>query len=97
MPSVYREDSVNRDFLDRFLAMFESLFFEIDFTIDHLGRWFDAKGTPPEFLEWLGSWVGAYQGSGGRCRHKESSGSKKKGVYFPGGFNVQRKGNQNRT
>lgn len=64
LPSVYREDSINRDFLDRFLAMFESLFFEIDFTIDHLGRWFDAKGTPPEFLEWLGSWVGAYQGSG---------------------------------
>lgn len=64
LPSVYREDYVNRDFLDRFLAIFESLFFEIDFTIDHLSRWFDASGTPPEFLEWLGSWVGASQETG---------------------------------
>jgi phage tail-like protein len=64
LPSVYREDFVNKDFLDRFLAIFESLFFELDFTIDHLGRWFDAKGTPPEFLAWLGSWVGAYQVEG---------------------------------
>jgi phage tail-like protein len=61
LPSVYREDYLNRDFLDRFLAIFESLFFEIDFTIDHLSRWFDAAGTPPDFLEWLGSWVGASQ------------------------------------
>jgi phage tail-like protein len=64
LPSVYREDFVNRDFLDRFLAVFESLFYEIDYLIDHLGFWFDAQGTPPEFLEWLGSWVGAYQGRG---------------------------------
>jgi len=61
LPSVYREDSLNRDFLERFLSIFESIFFELDFTIDHLSVWLDAKGTPPEFLEWLGSWIGAYQ------------------------------------
>jgi phage tail-like protein len=71
LPSVYREDVVNRDFLDRFLAVFESLFYEIDFTIDHLSGWFDAEGTPPEFLEWLGSWVGAYQGRGERINIKK--------------------------
>ncbi|MDQ1255022.1 MAG: hypothetical protein QG646_4301 [Euryarchaeota archaeon] len=71
LPSVYREDPANREFLDRFLAIFESLFFEIDFKIDHLSRWFDAAGTPPEFLEWLGSWVGADQERG------ESSARKK--------------------
>ncbi len=71
LPSVYREDSANRDFLDRFLAIFESLFFEIDFTIDHLSRWFDAAGTPPEFLEWLGSWVGADQGRGESLSRKK--------------------------
>lgn len=71
LPSVYREDSANRDFLDHFLAIFESLFYEIDFKIDHLSRWFDAAGTPPDFLGWLGSWVGADQGRG------ESSARKK--------------------
>jgi phage tail-like protein len=64
LPSVYRENSANRDFLDRFLAIFESLLFEIDFTIDHLSSWFDAAGTPPEFLEWLGSWIGVDRGRG---------------------------------
>ncbi|HWQ48886.1 MAG TPA: phage tail protein [Methanosarcina sp.] len=72
LPSVYSENPANRDFLDRFLAIFESLFFEIDFTIDHLGRWFDAAGTPPEFLEWLASWVAADQGGESTARKKIS-------------------------
>jgi len=71
LPSVYRDDSANRDFLDHFLAIFESLFLEIDFKIDYLSKWFDAAGTPPEFLEWLGSWVGADRG------REESSARKK--------------------
>ncbi|HII02553.1 TPA: hypothetical protein HA351_13195 [Methanosarcinaceae archaeon] len=64
LPSVYMENPANRDFLDRFLAIFESLFFETDLEIDHLGRYLDAAGTPPEFLDWLGSWVAASQGRG---------------------------------
>ena len=75
LPSVYREDPANRDFLDRFLAIFESLFFETDFEIDHLGSYLDAEGTPPEFLNWLGSWVAASQergGSGGRKKVPEA-------------------------
>lgn len=71
LPSVYREDYINRDFLDRFLAIFESFFFEVDFTIDHLSRWFDAAGTPVEFLEWLGSWIGATQGREGGAGKKK--------------------------
>lgn len=71
LPSVYREDFANSDFLDRFLAIFESLFFEIDFTIDHLSRWLDAAGSPPEFLEWLGSWTGADQGRAEGLYRKE--------------------------
>lgn len=59
LPSGYSENFENRDFLDRFLAIFESIFFEIDFTIAHLSKWLDAAGTPPEFLEWLGNWIGA--------------------------------------
>lgn len=78
LPSVYSENPTNRDFLDRFLAIFESLFFEIDFTIDHLGRWFDASGTPPEFLEWLSSWVAANQERGERITRKKVSEEKQR-------------------
>ncbi len=71
LPSVYREDPANRDFLDRFLAIFESLFFETDLEIDHLERYLDAAGTPPEFLEWLGGWVAASQGRGDQGYRKK--------------------------
>ncbi len=71
LPSVYREDPANRDFLESFLAIFESLFFETDFEIDHLGRYLDAAGTPPEFLEWLGVWVAASQGRGDQGDRKK--------------------------
>ena len=82
LPSVYSENPANRNFLDRFLAIFESLFFEIDFTIDHLGRWFDASGTPPEFLEWLSSWVAANQGRGERITRKKVSEAKQRELIF---------------
>ena len=76
LPSVYREEPVNQDFLDRFLAIFESLFFETEFEIDHLGRYFDAAGTPPEFLEWLGSWVAASWERGNPEYRKKVQGTK---------------------
>lgn len=78
LPSVYSENPVNRDFLDRFLAIFESLFFEIDFAIDHLGKWFDSEGTPPEFLEWLSSWVAADQERGERITRKKVTEAKQR-------------------
>ncbi|MHC1757839.1 MAG: phage tail protein [Methanosarcina sp.] len=57
LPAIYQEDSVSRGLLERFLAIFESIFFEIDFTIEHIGRFFETYGAPPEFLSWLGSWL----------------------------------------
>ncbi|MDQ1255370.1 MAG: hypothetical protein QG646_4656 [Euryarchaeota archaeon] len=57
LPGIYQEDPVSKGLLERFLAIFESIFYEIDFTIDHIGRYFDALGAPPEFLSWLGSWL----------------------------------------
>jgi phage tail-like protein len=78
LPSVYSENPANRDFLDRFLAIFESLFFEIDYRIDHLDRLFDAEGTPPEFLEWLASWVAADQEIGGNILRKKIPEKKKR-------------------
>ena len=47
----------SREFLERFLSIFESIFYEIDFKVEHLGRFFDSLGAPPEFLSWLGYWL----------------------------------------
>jgi len=57
LPAIYQEDSISKGLLERFLAIFESIFYEIDSTIDHIGRFFDAYGAPPDFLSWLGSWL----------------------------------------
>ena len=57
LPATYKEDPVSAMFLERFLSIFDSIFYEINFTVEHLSRFFDAIGTPPEFLSWLGSWL----------------------------------------
>lgn len=57
LPAIYREDPLSKGLLERFLAIFESMFFDIDHTIEHIGHYFDAYGAPPEFLSWLGSWL----------------------------------------
>lgn len=57
LPATYKEDPSSSRFLERFLSIFESVFYEIDFTVEHLGRFFDAVGTPSDFLSWLGSWL----------------------------------------
>lgn len=57
LPEIYQKDPVRKEFLERFLSIFESIFFEIEFNIEHLSRFFDAMGAPPEFLSWLGSWL----------------------------------------
>ena len=57
LPATYQENPTSKDFLERFLSIFESILLEVDFTIDHLSRFFDAAGAPAEFLSWLGSWL----------------------------------------
>lgn len=57
LPAIYREDPLGRGLLERFLAIFESIFFDIDVTIEHIERYFDAFGAPSEFLSWLGCWL----------------------------------------
>jgi phage tail-like protein len=57
LPQIYQSDPISREFLERFLSLFESVFSETEFCIDHLSRYLDPEGTPGEFLEWLGSWL----------------------------------------
>jgi phage tail-like protein len=57
LPAVYQENRVSAAFLERFLALFETVFQEVDTTITDLYRYFDPASTPPEFLSWLASWL----------------------------------------
>lgn len=57
LPAIYREETYSKDLLERFLSIFESIIFEIDYTIENIDRFFDTCNAPPEFLSWLASWL----------------------------------------
>lgn len=58
LPAVYQADPVSKDFLDRFLSIFETVLGSVEHKIDHLVRYFDPDGVPDRaFLEWLAAWV----------------------------------------
>jgi phage tail-like protein len=57
LPAIYQEDPVSRDFLERFLSLFESISYDLEVDISAITRYFDPDTTPPEFLKWLASWV----------------------------------------
>ncbi len=57
LPALFREDPAGAEFLERFLSIFESFFYETDYEIAHLSRYMDALGAPQEFLDWLGRWL----------------------------------------
>jgi phage tail-like protein len=59
LPAVYQDDERSRDFLERFLSVFETFFGALERQIDHIARIFDpqaARGAD-EFLHWIGSWL----------------------------------------
>jgi phage tail-like protein len=57
LPSTYQEDEEARDFLERFLSIFESVSFEIEQEIAGIAKYFDPQAVKGEFLDWLGSWI----------------------------------------
>lgn len=57
LPSVFMEDLIGRDLLDRFLSIFESFNIGIEEEIVNTVRYLDPKCTPSEYLEWLASWL----------------------------------------
>ncbi len=61
LPSVYQEDRVSRDFLERYLSIFENILSRLESQIEDVPRLFDAKETPNKFLPWLSTWVGAFR------------------------------------
>jgi phage tail-like protein len=59
LPAVYQENEASRDFLERFLALFETLFNQQESRIGNLTRLFDPLAAPVDFLPWLAQWLAA--------------------------------------
>jgi phage tail-like protein len=57
LPATYQEDEEGKDFLERFLSIFESVSSEIEHEIAAVSRYFDPEAVRGEFLDWLGTWL----------------------------------------
>ncbi len=57
LPAVYQEDEKGREFLRRFLPLFESVLNDLEECIISIPRYFDPEAAPDEFLPWLGDWL----------------------------------------
>jgi phage tail-like protein len=66
LPAAYSEDDVSRDFLGRFLSIFDSVRGEAEQAIAGFARYLEPGAAPtrpagtaePDFLAWLASWIG---------------------------------------
>jgi phage tail-like protein len=56
LPAVYREDEAGGNFLERWLANFESTLTEVEDKVVHVQQLFDARSVPSEALAWLAEW-----------------------------------------
>ena len=58
LPAVYQEDEESRDFLERYLSMFGTLFSELETEISDMSRFIDPRRAEGEHLRWLATWLG---------------------------------------
>jgi phage tail-like protein len=56
LPAVYREEETGGNFLERWLANFESTLTEVEDKVVHVQQLFDARTVPAEALGWLAEW-----------------------------------------
>ena len=57
LPALYREPASDNAFLHRYLALFQSVFDEIEAEIRTLPKYFDPAAAPAAALPWLASWL----------------------------------------
>jgi phage tail-like protein len=55
LPAIYQENPQSKEFLERFLALFETFFVQIEEL--NFTKYIDPRSTPDEFLPWLSSWL----------------------------------------
>ena len=57
LPALYQDDSASKDFLERFLSIFESEMYDLEETISRIPDLFDPSRTPERFVPWLAEWL----------------------------------------
>ncbi|MGE5381381.1 MAG: phage tail protein [Methylocystaceae bacterium] len=57
LPAVYQEDKTSRDFLERFLSLFDTFLQGMEEQIDQVSKIFDPEAASGPFLNWLASWL----------------------------------------
>ena len=58
LPDIYRRDQKEDDFFPRFLSVFDSIFFEIEDSINQIGKKLDYRTADRPMLVYLASWLG---------------------------------------
>ncbi len=58
LPAVYQEEESSRDFLERYLSLFGTLYDSVEEQIDGMAAWFDSERAQGGQLRWLASWLG---------------------------------------
>lgn len=57
LPAVYQEDPGSKDFLERFLSIFETMFYGLELKTDNIFKLFDPDAVPGSFLHYLAGWL----------------------------------------
>ncbi len=57
LPAAYQKDEASRDFLERFLSVFESRLYQSEETISRIPSYFDPLAAPDDFVPWLAGWL----------------------------------------
>lgn len=57
LPAIYQKPGACKDFLPRFLSLFETFFGQAESAIRALPLLFDPRAAPVEYLPWLAGWL----------------------------------------
>lgn len=57
LPEIYAAEDGENGFLSRYLSIFDSIFFEMDNSIERLGRSFDYRIAKGRLLQYLAEWI----------------------------------------
>lgn len=57
LPEIYQEDEDSKEFLERFLMLFESFLAQKEGQIFQFTKYMDPGSVPAEFIHWLSSWL----------------------------------------
>ena len=58
LPDIYRRGAAEDEFLHRFMAVFDSIFFRIENDINRIGEKLDYRTASTEMLAYLAAWLG---------------------------------------